>query len=183
MDEKIAGKNPNHKCVCKDTHPGMGPHRDCKERGFHICGCGNRSSLAKPDRWVSEERAVQSFAEYLQLMTMDAFASKLLAAIFQSPAEEALDAAIKNCHNNRHEPPHYHVYAYGDGGQFHICLKAQAEDEESAANEAARICESVRFQTAELIHVGGGVDAYHSSKVESVGMKFNFGSINGARLN
>ena len=57
MDEKV-GKNPNHKCVCKDTHPGLGPHRDCKKRGYHLCGCGKRSTLEKPDEWITTASSI-----------------------------------------------------------------------------------------------------------------------------
>lgn len=190
MDEKV-GQNPNHKCVCKDTHPGMGPHRDCQKRRYHLCGCGKRSHLADPDRWIARDEAMSGFFAGLEAEIRGASAEaedmlhrsssddidKFIASGFLqflgSMIETPLDAVIRSINEappHLHESePHFHVYHHSRRGKFHgqmhLCLDRRL-DEDEAAKYAANLIIEAKITQCDLIHVGGGEPAYHAAHVE-----------------
>lgn len=144
MDEKVSHR---HRCPTDIEL--------CNVRGYHECECKARSSLREPQRWVKKDEAAKNFIEgFLKALeeTLESPLEKVIRQLNEIPQQCAIDH-------------HFHAHHFSRRGLMHLCLKKEGGDEEACAKLCAKLILGAELDSMDLIHVGGGVPAFHSSHV------------------
>lgn len=170
MDEKVAHK---HACT---SHP---THKVCRIRKYHVCECGVRASIELPDVWnltatalLNMEAEAKEFHKNRKNDPLDKFIEEGFLSFIQEllkVTESPLDKCIRYINEIPQQcavAAHYHGHHSSRKGLLHLCFAHYEGNEEKCAETIAQTMIALKLSEADLIHVGGGVPAYHSSHVE-----------------
>lgn len=158
-------------CKRKLNNPSDPTTRDCGGDCLRcMAECGDPDCIKEMNRIKANRRDTIEKDEHLTQAQKDAFYAftwQMIKDALFSPLERHIRSINEKQTDLPNEPEHYHAYFHGKEGLIILCLNHQGEDEAACAKYVAGIILNAELPYIDLIHVGGGKPAFHSSHVKA----------------